>query len=73
MVYAITSFVHGYHAYQDILGAEIDSKLPSSPKPDNRDEIFQWNILHCTDELLLDYHKNMYLAIYACCIPVTFT
>ena len=62
MAFAITSIVHDYH---DIWEAKIDSELPSSPEPETieMEYICQWNIFHCTDKLLLDYHEAMHILL----------
>ena len=49
MALAIIAVVHGYHAYKDIWEAEIDSELPCSPEPDNREDHYAVTVMNGTD------------------------
>ena len=49
MAFAITSVVRVYHAYKDIWDAEIDSELPCSPEPDNREDRYAVAVMNGTN------------------------
>ena len=49
MAFVITSVVRGYHIYKDIWEAEINSKLPCSPQPDNRQDRYAVAVMNGTN------------------------
>ena len=49
MAFVITSVVRGYHIHQDIWEAEINSELPCSPEPDNREDRYAVAIMKGTN------------------------
>ena len=54
MAFAIDSIVQGYHIYQDIWSAEINSELPCQPESGNREDRYA-DLLDRPAELVFIY------------------
>ena len=61
MAFAITSVVCGYHAYKDIWDAEIDSELPCSPEPNNREDRYAVAVMKGTTAVGHDPRRISYI------------